>query len=106
VAGDEVTVAATGTFADKNAGSGKTVMLANTFGGADAANYAIAGQSTAIATIAQKTVTVAGGGIGLRYVRDAWSAGVMVAWRAHGGASLTDDTTHSPSVLANVAYRF
>jgi hemolysin activation/secretion protein len=49
---------------------------------------------------------LAGGGIGLRYVRDAWSAGATVAWRSHGGASVTDDTTHSPSVLVNVAYRF
>ena len=49
---------------------------------------------------------LAGGGIGVRYVRDAWSGGLTVAWRSHGGASVTDDATHSPSVLANVAYRF
>jgi hemolysin activation/secretion protein len=50
--------------------------------------------------------SLGGGGIGLRYARDAWTAGVTVAWRSHGGASQTDDTTHSPAVLANVAYRF
>ena len=49
---------------------------------------------------------LAGGGIGVRYVRDAWSGGLTVAWRSHGGASVTDDATHSPSVLATVAYRF
>ncbi|MCS0630355.1 ShlB/FhaC/HecB family hemolysin secretion/activation protein [Telluria mixta] len=50
--------------------------------------------------------SLGGGGIGVRYARDAWAAGVTVAWRSHGGASQTDDATHSPAVLANVAYRF
>jgi hemolysin activation/secretion protein len=49
---------------------------------------------------------LAGGGIGVRYVRAAWSGGLTVAWRSHGGASLSDEATHSPSVLATVAYRF
>jgi hemolysin activation/secretion protein len=47
-----------------------------------------------------------GGGMGVRFVRDAWSGGLTVAWRTHGGASLTDESTRSPAVLANVAYRF
>nr|WP_052170114.1 ShlB/FhaC/HecB family hemolysin secretion/activation protein [Massilia sp. JS1662] len=50
--------------------------------------------------------SLGGGGIGLRYARDAWTAGVTVAWRSHGGVSQTDDSTRSPAVLANVAYRF
>ena len=60
VAGDDVRVGATGTFADKNAGSGKTVTLANTFGGADVGNYAFDGQSTAVAAITPKALTVSG----------------------------------------------
>jgi len=60
VAGDDVRVGATGTFADKNAGSGKTVNLANTFDGADVGNYAIDGQSTAVAAITPKALTVSG----------------------------------------------
>jgi filamentous hemagglutinin family protein len=60
VAGDDVRVASTGTFADKNAGSAKTVTLANTYGGADAGNYAIAGQSSATASITPKVLTVSG----------------------------------------------
>ena len=60
VAGDDVRVGATGTFADKNAGSGKTVTLANTFDGADVGNYAITGQSTAVAAITPKALTVSG----------------------------------------------
>ena len=41
VAGDSVTVAASGTFGDKNVGSGKTVSLSSSYGGADAGNYTI-----------------------------------------------------------------
>nr|WP_267876978.1 YDG domain-containing protein [Massilia rhizosphaerae] len=59
-AGDDVRVDATGTFADKNAGGGKTVTLANTFGGADAGNYTIAGQATTVAAITPKALTVSG----------------------------------------------
>jgi hypothetical protein len=60
VAGDDVRVGATGTFADKNAGNGKTVTLANTFDGLDAGNYAITGQSTSVAAITPKALTVSG----------------------------------------------
>jgi hypothetical protein len=60
VAGDDVHVTSTGTFADKNAGNSKTVTLANTYGGADAGNYAIAGQSSATASITQKALAVSG----------------------------------------------
>ncbi len=49
---DSVTVSSTGAFADAAAGAGKTVNLTNTYGGADAANYAIADQATALASIA------------------------------------------------------
>lgn len=50
--------------------------------------------------------SLGGGGIGVRYAREAWLAGVTMAWRSHGGASQTDDSSHSPAVLANMAYRF
>ena len=60
VAGDTVTVGATGVFADANAGSGKTVALASTYGGADAGNYAIAGQAATQAAITPKALTLAG----------------------------------------------
>jgi filamentous hemagglutinin family protein len=49
---DSVTVSSTGAFADAAAGAAKTVNLTNTYGGADAANYAIADQATTSATIA------------------------------------------------------
>ena len=49
IAGDTVTVASSGVFADKNAATGKTVTLTNTYAGADAGNYAITDQTTATA---------------------------------------------------------
>ncbi|WP_162989513.1 YDG domain-containing protein [Comamonas sp. lk] len=58
VAGDKVTVAATGSFGDKNVANGKTVTLVNTNGGADAGNYTITNQATTTASITPKTLTV------------------------------------------------
>ena len=52
IGADSVSVSSTGTFADAEAGAGKTVRLTNTYGGADAANYAIVDQATALASIA------------------------------------------------------
>ncbi|WP_411877756.1 YDG domain-containing protein [Polaromonas sp. YR568] len=59
-AGDVVSVAATGLFTDKNAGTGKTVNLSSSYSGADAGNYVITGQATTTATIGQATLTVSG----------------------------------------------
>jgi|GEM_PF-1375968 len=67
VAGDTVTVSATGNFRnatntanDKNAGIAKTVALTSTYGGADVGNYAITGQSTTTASISARPLTVTG----------------------------------------------
>ncbi|WP_019562259.1 YDG domain-containing protein [Caldimonas manganoxidans] len=56
VSGDTLT--ASGSFADKNVGNGKTVAL--TFGGTDVGNYTFGGQSTATANITPKALTVSG----------------------------------------------
>jgi filamentous hemagglutinin family protein len=58
IAGDVVTVAATGSFADKNAGSGKTVNLTSSYSGADVGNYTITDQATTTASIAKAPLTV------------------------------------------------
>ena len=67
LAGDTVTVSAMGNFRnadntanDKNVGSGKTVALTSTFGGADVANYAITPQATTTASISPKALTIGG----------------------------------------------
>ena len=62
---DELTVSsATGTFSDKNVGTNKTVTITNiTLGGADAANYTLAGtgnQTDTKASITTREVTVSG----------------------------------------------
>jgi len=59
ISGDDVSVAATGQFADKNAGTGKTVIVTGSIDGADAANYQLTNPTdTATADIARRPVTV------------------------------------------------
>jgi autotransporter-associated beta strand protein len=53
VDGDAVTVSATGTFDNKNVGTGKTVTLVETNGGDDVGNYSITDQGTTTANITQ-----------------------------------------------------
>ncbi|WP_332878960.1 beta strand repeat-containing protein [Massilia sp. S19_KUP03_FR1] len=48
---DSLSVVSTGAFSDASAGAGKTVNLSNVYGGADAGNYAIVDQATALASI-------------------------------------------------------
>jgi filamentous hemagglutinin family protein len=64
IAGDTLSITSgTGTFADKNAGIGKTVFITGlTLGGADAANYTLSGvTATTTATIAKATISAIGG---------------------------------------------
>ena len=64
VGGDDLSVSATGQFANKDVGTGKTVTISNlTLGGASAGNYKLADsgqQETTTANITQKAVTVSG----------------------------------------------
>ncbi|MTW13920.1 filamentous hemagglutinin N-terminal domain-containing protein [Pseudoduganella eburnea] len=60
VDGDSLNVSAAGAFANANAGSGKTVNISSTYGGADLGNYAITGQASATASIARKALTLTG----------------------------------------------
>jgi len=58
VGSDAVTGTASGTFADKNVGSGKTVTIgAVTLGGAAAGNYTVGSAGTATADISAKALT-------------------------------------------------
>ena len=63
VEGDELTVTATGTFEDKNAGTGKSVTISDiTLGGTDVTNYTLAAseqQETTTADINPKPLTIA-----------------------------------------------
>jgi len=62
VTGDAVTIAASGTFADKNVGTGKSVSISGgSLSGADAGNYTLANPTgSATADITPKTLTVSG----------------------------------------------
>ncbi|MDH6232250.1 filamentous hemagglutinin family protein [Mesorhizobium soli] len=63
IAGDSLAVATgTGTFGDKNAGTGKTVGISGlTLGGVDALNYALASTTaTTTATIAKAALSISG----------------------------------------------
>jgi len=59
VSGDTVTLNTSGQFADKNAGSGKTVNLLASLSGSDAGNYTLASNTTALANITPKSVSAA-----------------------------------------------
>ena len=58
IGGDTVTVSATGAFADKNVGAGKTITLSSSYGGADAGNYTFTDQASTTANITAKAVTL------------------------------------------------
>ena len=60
IAGDVLAVNATGVFLDKNAATGKTVNLTSSYTGADVGNYTITDQSTTVASITPKVLTVFG----------------------------------------------
>ena len=63
ITGDNLTVSTSGTFGDKNVGTGKTVTFgALTLGGTDAGNYVLAdaSQKTTTADITAKEITVSG----------------------------------------------
>ncbi len=58
IQGDNLNVTSTGSFSDKNAGTGKTVALINTMGGTDLGNYTITDQPIATADIRKKDVVL------------------------------------------------
>jgi hypothetical protein len=57
VVGDLVSVAATGTFDNKNVGTGKTVTLSSTYSGADKDNYTFTDQGSTTANITAKSIS-------------------------------------------------
>ncbi|HSI46691.1 MAG TPA: YDG domain-containing protein [Ideonella sp.] len=59
LAGDSVSLSQSGTFSDKNAGSGKAVTVTGSLSGSDAGNYVVAA-SSATADITAATLTLSG----------------------------------------------
>lgn len=62
--------------------------------------------SRIVPAVADNHRSVAGGGVGLRYVRDAWNADVNVSWRTQGGAPQSDTVDRSPRVWFTLGYAF
>jgi hypothetical protein len=81
LSGDVVALAndATGTFADKNVGTGKAVSTAMTVSGADAGNYALTQPSGVTADITGKTITVAATGKNKVYDGNASDAATLTS---------------------------
>ncbi|PWV95613.1 filamentous hemagglutinin family protein [Hoeflea marina] len=79
VSGDDVTFAGTeASFADRNAGTGKTVTLAGvSLSGADAANYAIAATATTTADIARAVISAITGIVASNRTYDGTTAATL-----------------------------
>ncbi|WP_044410600.1 two-partner secretion domain-containing protein, partial [Thiomicrospira microaerophila] len=60
VAGDDLTINATGEFADKNVGENKTVSITSEYSGADVGNYKITNQTSTTASITAKDLIISG----------------------------------------------
>jgi hypothetical protein len=60
ISGDNLTVSATGTFADKNANTSIVVTLNSSYGGGDAGNYNITSQVSTTANITAKSLMATG----------------------------------------------
>jgi hypothetical protein len=58
VAGDQLSVTATGQFDTRHAGTNKAVTLSSSFGGADSGNYSITGQASSTAGITPAPLVV------------------------------------------------
>lgn len=58
LSGDDVGLATTGHFVDKNAGNGKTVTVAGSIAGTDAANYALTFNPVTTASIGKRQIVV------------------------------------------------
>jgi len=67
VSGDDLSIDASGSFADKNVGNGKTVTLVSSYAGSDLGNYTITDQTTTSADIAARALTVSATGIDREY---------------------------------------
>jgi len=78
IAGDQLGVSGVLSFADKNAGAGKTVTASGiTLSGADAGNYTVNGSATAFADILARTITATLSANGKTYDGTAGASGSL-----------------------------
>ena len=60
VSGDDIGGLFSGTFENKNIGTGKTVTISSSYSGVDSGNYTVTDQSSTTANITARTLTVSG----------------------------------------------
>jgi filamentous hemagglutinin family protein len=92
IAGDDLSASGTLAFADKNAGTGKTVTANGiTLAGADAGNYTVNGSATALADILARTITATLAANGKTYDGTTGASGTL----SLGGLVAGDDVVVS-----------
>ena len=109
VEGDQLSATATGAFADKTVGTGKTVTISGiTLTGADAANYVLAdagNQAGTTANITAKTLTLADGTVKVTKVYDGTTdAGTLTGELALTGAIENDTVSVNMTGVTVGAY--
>ena len=90
IAGDDIGLAATGTFDTKNAGTGKTVTLTSSYSGADKGNYTITDQATTTANITKKDLKIIAKDDEKFYTGNAYSGGNGVDYTGFVGGETSD----------------
>ena len=93
VSGEQVTVTATGTFVNKNAGQNKTVNLVETLAGNHLGNYEVTKQGTTTATISQISLTISGITASNKVYDRTTSATVSVTGAVFTGKLTNDDVS-------------
>ena len=93
VSGEQVTVTATGTFVNKNAGQNKTVNLVETLAGTHLGNYEVTKQGTTTATISQISLTISGITASNKVYDRTTSATVSVTGAVFTGKLTNDDVS-------------
>ena len=100
IAGDQLSISATGLFADKNAALGKKVNLSSNYSGLDKGNYSFTDQAFTTADITPKALTVSGLSVPTSKVYDGTTAAVVtgtstIASEAVGTGNTTDGKSYS-----------
>ncbi len=95
VNGDDVSVSATGTFDNKNVGTGKTVTLSSSYAGTDKDNYSIIDQATTTADITAKALAISGITASNKVYDGATTAATDVSAAAYTGLVSGDDVSVS-----------
>ncbi|MFK7766970.1 MAG: beta strand repeat-containing protein, partial [Mariniblastus sp.] len=93
VSGDQLAVTFTGSFADKNVGTGKTINITSALSEADAGNYSLSHADTTMADITAKAVIVEGISVNNRVYDGTSAATIDLSGVIFNGLVSGDDLT-------------